>query len=118
MVRKGPWKLCYYGAYDSDELFNLETDPEELQDRIHDPSCSAVIEELRAEIFSDGWNRDIYTQVWERQNHFGEMDNVKAYRDALRASISQQPRHVALIDYWEGSHQYGDFLDPEFKSDV
>ncbi|WFB36168.1 sialate O-acetylesterase [Kiritimatiellota bacterium B12222] len=48
-----------------------ETDPEELQDRIHDPSCTAVIEELTPEIFCDGWNKDSYNQVWNRQNQFG-----------------------------------------------
>jgi len=63
MVRKGPWKLnCYYG-YDTPELFNLEEDPEEMNDLVADPSLTARREELLG-LVMDGWHPEtIITHV-------------------------------------------------------
>ena len=49
LVRKGPWKLVHYVAY-APQLFNLEDDPEELNDLAADPAMQPVIDELRAEL--------------------------------------------------------------------
>lgn len=49
MVRKGPWKLIHYVGY-PDEVFNLDQDPEELENRASDPTCAAVIADLTAEL--------------------------------------------------------------------
>lgn len=49
MLRKGRWKLHYYVRH-RPELFDLETDPEELRDRADDPACAAVLGELEAEL--------------------------------------------------------------------
>ena len=49
MVRKGPWKLVYYVAYEP-QLFNLQDDPEELNDLAGDPTVASVITELKAEL--------------------------------------------------------------------
>ena len=54
MVRRGPWKLCYYRGQEP-QLFNLEEDPDEQRDRAADPACAGVREELTREVL-DGWD--------------------------------------------------------------
>ena len=49
MVRKGRWKFHYYVRYQP-ELFDLETDPEELKDLAGDPACARVVREMEAEL--------------------------------------------------------------------
>jgi choline-sulfatase len=49
MLRKGRWKLIHYVGF-PDELFDLEADPEELQNRAPDPACAAVLQDLHAEL--------------------------------------------------------------------
>ncbi|MFA5687557.1 MAG: sulfatase-like hydrolase/transferase [Kiritimatiellales bacterium] len=41
MVRKGPWKLVDYDAGFS-ELYHLDSDPQELNNRIDDPECQHI----------------------------------------------------------------------------
>jgi choline-sulfatase len=47
MLRKGRWKYHEYVGY-APELFDLDTDPDETTNRAGDPSCSAVVAEMRA----------------------------------------------------------------------
>lgn len=61
MVRKDEWKLCYYHGQPT-QLFNLEEDPRELNDRSSDPACAAIAEELTARVL-DGWDPK---QIWRR----------------------------------------------------
>ncbi|MCY4333579.1 MAG: sulfatase-like hydrolase/transferase [Litoreibacter sp.] len=49
MLRKGRWKLIHYVGY-PDELFDLETDPEELKNRADDPAYEAVLQNLHYEL--------------------------------------------------------------------
>lgn len=49
LVRKGPWKLVHYVAYDP-QLFNLEDDPKELNDLASDPGMLSIIAELTTEL--------------------------------------------------------------------
>ncbi|MEO1550655.1 MAG: sulfatase-like hydrolase/transferase, partial [Pseudomonadota bacterium] len=46
MIRKGRWKLIEYLGF-APELFDLETDPEEMVNRADDPTCLGVLQELR-----------------------------------------------------------------------
>jgi len=57
MIRRGDWKLTYYRGLPS-QLFNLRTDPHELEDRIDDPACADVVSRLTAEVL-DGWDPDL-----------------------------------------------------------
>lgn len=57
MVRVGDWKLVYYHGFDDPQLFNLAEDPDELNDRANDASCSSVREDLTARVL-DGWDPD------------------------------------------------------------
>ena len=49
MLRKGQWKLIHYIGF-PDELFDLENDPEELQNRAEDPTCATILEDLHREL--------------------------------------------------------------------
>jgi choline-sulfatase len=49
MLRKGRWKLIHYVGYE-DELFDLETDPEEMTNRADDPACATLLEDLHIEL--------------------------------------------------------------------
>ena len=49
MVRKGRWKFHYYVRF-RPELFDLDTDPEELCDLASDPRHAAVLREMEAEL--------------------------------------------------------------------
>ncbi len=61
MIRRGPWKLCYYHGQPS-QLFNVEKDPREMTDRIDDPECTDIASELTSRVL-DGWDPDL---IWER----------------------------------------------------
>ena len=49
MLRKGRYKLIYYVGF-APELFDLQNDPEELQDLHADPEYADVYRELEAEL--------------------------------------------------------------------
>ena len=49
MLRKGQWKLIYYVGFPN-ELYDLENDPEELENRANDPNCLDIIQELQVEL--------------------------------------------------------------------
>jgi choline-sulfatase len=50
MIRKGPYKLIYYAHYPP-QLFDLEEDPEELNDLAEDENAKPILEELTGELF-------------------------------------------------------------------
>lgn len=49
MLRKGRWKLNYYVGF-SPELFDLQSDPEELTDLADDPEHAETLAKLEAEL--------------------------------------------------------------------
>lgn len=49
MLRRGRWKLIHYVNHRA-QLFDLESDPEELSDRAGDPETAQVMDELEAEL--------------------------------------------------------------------
>jgi choline-sulfatase len=49
MLRKGRWKFVHCVGY-RPQLFDLESDPEELVDRAQDPTCRATLAALDAEL--------------------------------------------------------------------
>jgi hypothetical protein len=102
MVRHGPWKLCYYGAYDSYELFHLVDDPDERHDLARLPQHADIIRELSGHIFTDGWSPDTAHEVDRRLATFGHLANTKGYRDALLAGLRSSPRPVESSDTWNG----------------
>ena len=53
MVRRGPWKLCKYHDLTPPVLYNLEEDPEELNDLGSDPGYEEVRAELLVRLFEE-----------------------------------------------------------------
>ena len=66
MIRSGPWKLNVYPGYDRPQLFNLDEDPEEFNDRAGDPACSGIVEELTHRVFAD-WSPEECTRRHARK---------------------------------------------------
>lgn len=54
MIRSGDWKLNYYHTQPS-QLFNLRQDPRETTDRIDDPACAEIAEDLTRRVL-EGWD--------------------------------------------------------------
>jgi len=57
VIMKGNYKLIYYHGYQHKyqeyfEFYDLQTDPEELQDRYSKPRFAPIIEELKKELFN------------------------------------------------------------------
>ena len=68
MVRMEKWKYVYI-PHDVDELYDLEADPAEMNNRIDDPMCANVLENMRGRLL--GWNdatNDMFQWRWVRWN--------------------------------------------------
>ena len=50
------------------ELFNLEEDPDELDNRISSPACSRLLSELQEIIHADGWDAKTVAATLNRRN--------------------------------------------------
>jgi len=50
MVRSERWKYVFYEGFEP-QLFDLDSDPDELIDRASDPSCKKIIDEHRDRLF-------------------------------------------------------------------
>jgi choline-sulfatase len=50
MLRKGPYKLVYYADYEP-QLFDLESDPEELNDIAREINAKPILDDLKAELY-------------------------------------------------------------------
>lgn len=58
MIRSGKWKLMYYSEFNSSLLFNMEEDPEELNDLAGKPEFAETVRDLEAKI-KNRWNPDM-----------------------------------------------------------
>ena len=56
MVKKGAWKYMYLEGVD-ELLYNVEADPNELDNHVDNPEYAGIAQELRA-ICMDGWDPD------------------------------------------------------------
>jgi choline-sulfatase len=54
MLRRGPWKLNHYEGFEP-QLFNLDEDRHEVNDRADDPACRDVREHLHDRVLK-GWD--------------------------------------------------------------
>ncbi len=52
MVRTGRWKYCYYGRDNSPELYDLQSDPDELTNLAGRPDLHSIEEDLRTRILN------------------------------------------------------------------
>ena len=44
--------ITYYGLWDTDELYDLQTDPDELNNLIHDPDYKSVAKEMENQLYA------------------------------------------------------------------
>ena len=68
MMRTARWKYVY-SPTDLDELYDIETDPAELHNRIDDPDCADILAEMKGRLL--GWNDatgDMFQWKWVRWN--------------------------------------------------
>jgi choline-sulfatase len=67
MVRSGPWKLWVYGDDENlpPALFNLDDDPDELNDLSSDPKYKDKLDELLNKAY-DGWDPDFVLERSKR----------------------------------------------------
>lgn len=66
MLRKGRWKYHYYVGFAS-ELFDLENDPEELEDLSESPEHAATLAMMEAELHSICDPKDVNAQAFRDQ---------------------------------------------------
>ncbi len=99
MIRQDEWKLVYYHGYEP-QLFNLNEDPDELNDRAMDPECSGIVKELTQQVLAD-WNPD------EIQR---KMAQKRADADILTAwAKNTQPQEAIRWDYLPEMSRLDDF---------
>mgnify|MGYP006295220739 CR=1 FL=1 len=68
MVRDRRWKYVW-NATDVDELYDLEADPGELQNRIHDPDCRGEVSRLRRRLaaWMEATDDPLFNRLLSRQ---------------------------------------------------
>lgn len=66
MLRKGRWKYHYYVGF-APELFDLENDPEELEDLSESPEHAATLAMMEAELHSICDPKDVNAQAFRDQ---------------------------------------------------
>lgn len=108
MVRLGKWKLNYYGEYNSCELFDLETDPDESDDLYPSMEASAIVKELRALLFKDGWHKNIPVDFDERMNKTGYWKNMKNFV----GGVSNDPMVGEIPGYWKEIEHCENIVEP------
>ena len=68
MVRTHRWKYVY-NPHDRDELYDMETDPFEMYNRISDPEVREALAQMKGRLL--GWNdatKDMFQWSWVRWN--------------------------------------------------
>jgi len=89
MLRKGSWKCIYYHN-EEPELFNLEDDPQEINNKAQDPECQDILKRMLSDILS-GWNPD----------------ELQADMDANAQESARICKNVSDNEYWKGPKGYG-----------
>ncbi|MEM9601570.1 MAG: choline-sulfatase [Pseudomonadota bacterium] len=92
MVRRGPWKLMWLEGVDT-LLYNLDTDPDEQDNRADDPALGALRSELEALLF-DGFDPEALRASIERSQR---------RRLLVHQATGGEPTYVNKVRYDDGS---------------
>jgi choline-sulfatase len=97
MVRTGQWKLNYYSEFDSCQLFDLASDPEERNDLAGRAECAVIVNQLKARIDSR----------WSAQDIQDGMDRQQRATEVLKGSGHHpQPHDVSNFVPEERDNQF------------
>ncbi len=107
MVRKGKWKLCFYSNYEDCELYDLESDPREKNNRANDLSCKQVVEELKELIFNDGWNTDVLKKSDDKLNEYRYYEMIRRFGN----TAGSNPLLADLADCWSGIRDCKNYVE-------
>jgi choline-sulfatase len=98
MLRQGRWKYVHYAKY-APQLFDLESDPEELHDLAADPNHRAALEACRAALLRICDPTEVDVRAKQRQ---AELLAANGGRDAVIArgdlGFSPPPGAAAMFD--------------------
>ena len=89
MVHDGRYKLVYYAAGNHLQLFDLESDPDELDDLAGQPSMANVLEGLRNILISELYGSDL---EWASDGNLTGLPN-RAYRHAPNRGLGLTRGH-------------------------
>ena len=82
MLRDGPWKLVWWAEH-RPQLFNLDKDPDELNDLAENPAyvdrLKACEEKLRAIVDPEEANRQAFEDQAKMIEHYGGRDKIAAF---------------------------------------
>ncbi|MDD4872320.1 MAG: sulfatase-like hydrolase/transferase [Kiritimatiellae bacterium] len=89
MLREGPWKIILHHGCDKPQLFNLAEDPDEMNDRRDDPSCTAIRERLLNRV-REGWDGERMAK------------KIAQSKERRQAAFEKARAHATPIpDYWD-----------------
>jgi len=94
MLRKGKWKCMYYHG-ESPELYDLEDDPDEMNDLSQASEHGDTLDCLLREMLAD----------WDPNTHIARMEESISQHEVVRAA----PRDPTLLrgEHWRGPEGYG-----------
>jgi choline-sulfatase len=101
MIRKGPYKLVYYADY-APQLFDLASDPEELNDLAGQVNAKPVLDELTAELYRICDPHGVDRQAKAEQRHRLDAVGGKAFAIA-RGDLGFSPPPGVRPDFSGGS---------------
>ena len=101
MIRKDAWKLVHYHGHDTPMLFDVERDPEELNDLGADPDHAALRQELLARVLGD----------WDGGRVEGEV-NRKRKEYAPYLAQWGEATQLEHPEYWQGRNEMNRFTPP------
>jgi len=101
IIRNGPWKLIHYYEDGHDELYNLDSDPGEQNDRMADNPEKAT--ELRSRL--DGWLTEVDARLPVPDPEYDE-EKERAYLHNIENVLMP-----------ELETQHAQYLDPEWQPD-
>ena len=70
MIKKGDWKYIHYVGL-PDQLFNVDRDPDEIENRAADPSCAHILADLRTDLHAIVTPEEIDRRAKERSEWGG-----------------------------------------------
>lgn len=95
MIRSGPWKFNYYHNCPH-QLFNLETDPDEMNNLIDDPAHQDTVQRLKTKLL-ENWDPDQINEIIQAGNR--EKAILKSWAQSVKPADSYR-FETKMEDNW------------------